>query len=485
MHPISSAVSEAAVALDGADSRDGCRTLADDELLGCIAAVEALGRRVDALRVTVAAELEARSGRERGQEGLAQRHGFTRGSHFVELIARVSSAEASRRVRLGAALRPGVGLCGQVLPPAFPLAADAVARGDIGTDAARTIIDCLTQASRVASRDDLDAAETALVAQACTASPDLVAVQARVWREALDPDGAEPREATIRRRRALHLGREVGGLTPFSGLAEPTFAALLRSALSEGSGQGVLPRFLSDADRADGTETVATRDGDIVERLRDPRTRAQRHHDILAGMLAAGVRAAERGGRAVADESGAGASSSTGSVSMRPLTAVTAVVHLKDLRDGAGSGWLDDVLEPVSAVTIRQLACDGGIRPIVLGDNGEVLHLGRTQRLFSPAQRRALAVRDGGCVWPSCTAPPGWCQAHHVTEWERGGRTDVDNGALLCSAHHHMLHASEFTMRMIDGRPRLLSPPWLDPEQAWRPLGRSRARPSGARSAAA
>src|SRR5690606_6617743 len=131
--------------------------------------------------------------------------------------------------------------------------------------------------------------------------------------------------------------------------------------------------------------------------------------------------------------------------------------------------------EPVSTETIRELACEGDVTPIVLGSGGEILHLGRTRRLFSSAQRRALAVRDGGCVWPGCCAPPGWCHAHHIPEWEHGGDTDINNGALLCPAHHHMRHAGDFTMKMIHGRPRLLAPPWLDPEQLWRPLGRTRA----------
>jgi len=62
-----------------------------------------------------------------------------------------------------------------------------------------------------------------------------------------------------------------------------------------------------------------------------------------------------------------------------------------------------------------------------------------------------------------------------VSEWENGGKTDIENGALLCSAHHHMLHNSAFTMRMIRGKPHLLAPPWLDPGQAWKPIGRTRA----------
>lgn len=94
------------------------------------------------------------------------------------------------------------------------------------------------------------------------------------------------------------------------------------------------------------------------------------------------------------------------------------------------------------------MACEGGIRKILLGNSGEILYKGVSERFFTPAQRRALAVRDGGCIWDGCTAPPGWCHAHHVFEAERGGPTDIDNGVLFCPAHHHMLHSSK-----VDGSP--------------------------------
>ena len=123
------------------------------------------------------------------------------------------------------------------------------------------------------------------------------------------------------------------------------------------------------------------------------------------------------------------------------------------------------------------MACDAGHRKVVLGNSGEILYVGRLQRLFTAAQRRALAVRDGGCVWLNCAAPPGWCHAHHVEEYNSNGKhglTDIDNGVLLCPAHHHMLHNSSFTVKMVDGKPWLLAPTWIDPGQTWRPLGRAR-----------
>ena len=55
---------------------------------------------------------------------------------------------------------------------------------------------------------------------------------------------------------------------------------------------------------------------------------------------------------------------------------------------------------------VRRLACQARIVPVVLGGNGEVLDLGRTRRLFSPAQRKALAIRDQECTTDGCACPP-------------------------------------------------------------------------------
>jgi hypothetical protein len=109
-----------------------------------------------------------------------------------------------------------------------------------------------------------------------------------------------------------------------------------------------------------------------------------------------------------------------------------------------------------------------------LGHHGEILSLGLSRRLFTPTQRLALIVRDGGCVWPNCGAPPAWCDAHHAIPWSKGGPTDVSNGVLLCPAHHHLLHNSDFTLVMRHGIPHLIPPRRLNPTgREWR-VGRSR-----------
>ncbi|MPY85458.1 MAG: DUF222 domain-containing protein, partial [Actinophytocola sp.] len=122
---------------------------------------------------------------------------------------------------------------------------------------------------------------------------------------------------------------------------------------------------------------------------------------------------------------------------------------------------------PVSAEEARLLACDSRVIPAVLGSKGEVLDLGREERTASRAQRRALHLRDRGCVFPSCTRPAHWTQAHHIREWIDGGPTDLRNLALLCGQHHRLIHASDWSIRMAaDGKPECIPPPWLDATRA-------------------
>ncbi len=87
------------------------------------------------------------------------------------------------------------------------------------------------------------------------------------------------------------------------------------------------------------------------------------------------------------------------------------------------------------------LLCSGWVRKIVRDPHtGEIIDLGRRQRPFSRAQRRALVHRDRGCVFPGCDRGPRWCDAHHLRPWEDGGLTDLVNGVLLCRRHHQLVH---------------------------------------------
>jgi hypothetical protein len=130
--------------------------------------------------------------------------------------------------------------------------------------------------------------------------------------------------------------------------------------------------------------------------------------------------------------------------------------------------------KPISAANIRRLACDADLLPALLGSAGEILDLGRTVRGFTPAQRRAIAIRDRGCVVPGCHRPASTNEYHHVKPWQEGGETSVDNGANTCQHHHLMIHAGLITLKMIDGIPYVVGragQPRGDPERNlyWHP----------------
>jgi hypothetical protein len=108
---------------------------------------------------------------------------------------------------------------------------------------------------------------------------------------------------------------------------------------------------------------------------------------------------------------------------------------------GAGLVPGDDLTgDRITAAQARRLACTAKILPTVLGGHSLPLDLGRARRLFTPAQRKALLIRDRTCRAEGCDTPGTWCEAHHLDPWHSGGPTDLDNGVLLCHHHHHRIH---------------------------------------------
>ena len=94
----------------------------------------------------------------------------------------------------------------------------------------------------------------------------------------------------------------------------------------------------------------------------------------------------------------------------------------------------------VSAARARQVACDAELRRFLLGPDGELLDEGRSQRLVTPAIRRAVEHRDQHCVFTGCHAPTHFCEVHHVIHWLFGGQTSLENSGLLCERHHTQAH---------------------------------------------
>jgi hypothetical protein len=130
-----------------------------------------------------------------------------------------------------------------------------------------------------------------------------------------------------------------------------------------------------------------------------------------------------------------------------------------DPNDPTASGY-----EPASGRERLPQALLAKLPPVLGGAPSRPLDVGRATRVVSVAQRSALAVRDGGCVFPGCSRPLAWCEAHHVWHWLDGGPTDLDNLTLVCRAHHRAIHDGGWRLiRGPDGRFTATPPP----RRAW------------------
>ena len=139
-------------------------------------------------------------------------------------------------------------------------------------------------------------------------------------------------------------------------------------------------------------------------------------------------------------------------------TTVIVTMDLSVLLSGLSPALVGD--EPISAAQARRLACTAHLVPAVLDGDSAVLDLGRGRRLYSRHQRKAMALRDVTCRADGCTVPAAWCEAHHLTPWSQGGRTDLADGVLLCNHHHLRAHDPRFVaVRRPDGSLRFDRPP--------------------------
>ncbi len=429
------------------DERLDFESMSDDELLGALD--EGFGRKheSDSLLVRLAAVIIHRSRSSLGTDGLAARTGNASPATLLADIGRISLAEAHRICRVAEGTTVRMSLIGEHLPEEYPLVAEAVGGACIPIDSANAIIAALAQASPSADAIHLEAAEQALVQFAVENPVDAVRKLAACWRDALDVDGIEPREDELIASRSLRRTILANGLKRYRLDLDPVGAAFMDAAIDAQVGAVIrAPRF-------------DTPDGGGDELIPDPRTITQIAADAVVDLARHGI-----------------ACTSTDV----PLPAATIVVRmtLDALVTGRGAAQIDGIEQPISATTARRMAADARLIPVVLGGSGEVLDLGVSRRLFSTAQRIALAERDGGCAWANCARPPSHTEAHHIEWWSRGGETNLGNGILLCSAHHHTVHRDGWGIEIRDNVPWFTPPSSVDVYRRPRRGGRA-PTPSG------
>ncbi|MEC5168702.1 HNH endonuclease signature motif containing protein [Glaciihabitans sp. GrIS 2.15] len=376
-------------------------------------------------------------------------------------VGRISRAEAHRYYRVGVATEQRSTLLGQPLPIEFGVVRGALDDGSIPLDSANYIISALAQASPRADASDLLAAQDALVAFARECPADLVRRVANSWREALDVDGIEPREEALAALISLRRTIRPNGMKRYIIDADPIGAAYLDAAIDSHVGANIRrPSF--DAPQGGLGEAA--------------------NHDAANGDAANGDAAADDalitqrsiaqlGAEAIFELARHGIDCTNTEI---PIRATTIVVRmsLESLLSGLGEANIDGIEQPISAGTARRLAAEAQIIPMVLGGDSEILDLGVAQRLFSRAQKIAMAERFGGCAWRNCQLPPSHTEAHHVVWWGRSGPSNLQNGVLLCSKHHHEVHRNNWMIEVRGDVPWFIPPSTIDPRRTARRGGK-------------
>lgn len=142
-----------------------------------------------------------------------------------------------------------------------------------------------------------------------------------------------------------------------------------------------------------------------------------------------------------AERAGAQVSHGAGRSSVPMMNVHVSLEHLTDLEDAArmgGAGYVEGG-PPLCRETTERLLCNAQVRPLLEDRNGNVIGVGRSSRNPTRAMLRQLRHRDQNCIFPGCSHRR-FTEAHHVIWWSKGGRTDLDNLALVCAFHHRLVH---------------------------------------------
>jgi hypothetical protein len=477
--------------------------LSHAELVALNDAIGALRRGTDAVHARVASEIARQSRPEAGAESLAKKNGYRNAAVLIAATTGTTVGDASRLVAVGEATAPRRTFGGIDAPARHPHVAAALASGLIGMPAASAIITMLDRVAFRAAPSDIEDVERMLAAQAPGLSLDQLGKVIARAEAHLDPDGLEPKEQELRGERSLVMF-ERAGMVHLTAKLDPESAAPVKAAIeaivttefrNEGRGRtdGAVGAGLAGAGASGGVGGPAALAG--AGAFGAAGAGAFGAGGFGAGAFGAGAfGAGGAGGAAEAADADAPrrtvaqrqadalvllASHLLGCSTETPVTGATVIVRmtLADLESGRGSAVIDGIDQPVSVATARRMAASGAVIPCVLGAESEILDWGRRKRLFTTAQKLAIAERDGGCAM--CGLPPGMAKVHHLRWWARdAGPTDLSNGILLCETCHHRVHDNGWEIRIvgpgIEAEVWFIPPPHVDPSRTPRLGGRRR-----------
>jgi hypothetical protein len=315
-----------------------------------------------------------------------------------------------------------------------------------------------------------------------------------------DPDGTDQAEQQ-QQRRGLWLAATWEGMVAVNGLLDPEAGQTLLAALEP------LARPASADDPRSGSQRRADALAELARRTleagRLPQTGGVRPQllvtvDLDSLLSHPGGLGGETGGVGPLDPEACRRLACDGAVTRVlvtrhpsdhhpggeeravPASQGTPRLATRDPTDEKGAGTRDPTDEKGAATrhpTNHHPGTDGGLAarlraaaallpPVLGGAPTQPLEVGRTSRVVTAAQRTALAIRDGGCVFPGCDRPLAWCEAHHLRHWLHGGPTDLENLALLCRTHHRTVHEGGWRLHRDPDGQLTATPPYRRPQRA-------------------
>lgn len=396
-----------------------------------------------------AAQVARRSRRELGHSGLAARNGFASPQKLLQEVTKVTAREAAQLVAVGTAigeaeaarelLESGIVELGELSNelPWDAAICRAVTTGRLGVASADAVRRGLGAPTETITALILSDASERLIRESSGLGHDRMFMAARTARELLDIDGIQARQQDMYDRGGLRFFPQPDGMWRLSGQLDPESAAVLTTALDPyTSPRRGGPRFTHPEDIA--------RARAIVD---DPRTTERLALDGLLDIVKLGV--------------------AVDPTKMHPkMRALVKIVTTLETANNTsrGFGIIESNRGVVSEGSVQRLLCDGDSVELTADTYGNPLDLGRTTRLYDRRQREALAVRDGGCLWPDCDRPPAFTEAHHTRQWKRdNGRTDINDGVLLCRFHHLQLHNNHWEIERRENEFWLIPPSATDP----------------------
>ena len=285
----------------------------------------------------------------------------------------------------------------------LPETADAFLRGDLGYGH----VAIMTRTAERVGTSTFKKEEASLLQAAQTMDPGKFAVEAKKFEIRVDEAAALAESNRAYSRRYLHLSDVKDGLVHLDGLLDAEGGAVVKTALD-----ALMPPPKHD----------------------DDRTAGQRRADALVDLARHSMSGSKLG--------------STGG--MRPHLVITASVEALAGVKGAEPADLEGV-GPIANETLQRHACDATVSWLLAKTeiNQETSH---EHRQIPPSVRRALVARDKDCVFNGCHRPASWCDGHHVRWWTRGGKTELENLALLCGRHHRMVHEEGWSIEHVGSR---------------------------------